>query len=157
MENAVKVTPENCRDMMKPGTYRLTRDVVNPCADKRHKHDWRKEPVLKAGAEFLVEDERSLFPEDATSRERAWTSLRLVGARWSHMKLYEGADNDVYNAIAQALEMIPETLGAQLTRLDVKRGFATWLVESGSVDRELFERLWNAYMDGGVLPLREPQ
>lgn len=39
---------------MKPGSYRLTRDVANPRPDKRVRRDWRKSVTWKAGTVFHV-------------------------------------------------------------------------------------------------------
>lgn len=35
--------------MIKPGTYRVTRDIANPAADRRVRNDWRCVPVIEAG------------------------------------------------------------------------------------------------------------
>lgn len=41
--------------VLRPGTYRLTMDVKNPCADRRKKNDWRAAPIISADTGFVVE------------------------------------------------------------------------------------------------------
>jgi hypothetical protein len=41
--------------VLRPGTYRLTIDIENPCVDRRKKSDWRAAPIISAGSGFVVE------------------------------------------------------------------------------------------------------
>lgn len=41
--------------VLRPGTYRLTIDIENPCVDRRKKSDWRYAPIISAGSGFVVE------------------------------------------------------------------------------------------------------
>lgn len=132
--------------MLKPGTYRLTKDIPNPEGDRRHKYDWRQFPILKEGTEFIAEDERRLMDEEMSSKIQEWISLRPVKARWSHMTITCGFQ--LYKLLEDALERISESNASMFARLDVSSSqyFAKWLVDSGRLDRELFEKLWREYL-----------
>jgi hypothetical protein len=42
--------------------YELTCDVVNKFPDRRQRYDWRKHPLVPAGARFIVRDGRPSHP-----------------------------------------------------------------------------------------------
>lgn len=60
---------------LKPGTYSLVQNVENPKPDRRMRHDWRAEPLFKAGRTFIV----SLEPEGLAVR---------AADGWAHQWLY---------------------------------------------------------------------
>lgn len=139
---------------LKAGTYRLTRDVENPGADRRHKNDWRMAPVWKAGAEFVVTQHKrdveaavgaALTPEQRAALEARLTyyTIVAVGNRWHHT--IGPGNEDQYTALVEALEPCPESHEAMFTRLGVRSHFWRWFVESGRLTPELFEKLWLAY------------
>jgi hypothetical protein len=81
--------------MLKPGTYKLSIDVENPCADLNKKYDWRFFPVWRAGLEFIVEDPWSSYG--------AWSDIRwALGKEFQWMD----ADDPRYVMLAKALVLI---------------------------------------------------
>lgn len=143
--------------MLKPGTYKLLHDVVNPAPDRRHTRDWRRVPTWKEGTEFLVvehrdrggldEDFLKTLSEEAQAKLRAatvYTVIQLVGYRWSHHAIGPGHDEQ-YRALEEALAPVEESHEAFFTRLGVQDGFACWLVTSGKMTREQFEALHAEY------------
>ncbi len=128
--------------MLAPGTYRLAADLANPQADRRERYDWRKKAVFTAGTEFI-----------AVAITERWSDsdiivVRVVGARHVHQDVRSwGTHAELYAALEGALQPVAESVAACLSRLEVRDHFAAWLLDSGAVTRELFERLWQAYSD----------
>lgn len=147
--------------MLAPGTYVLTRDVDNPKPDRRHKYDWRALSTIPAGTEFLaVEWTWEIWDLEPDIQARLQlkgphTEIVMVGGRWSHHKVRDhGQYQALYAALEAALVPVQESTSAMLTRLDVQSQFGKWLLESGTIPRELFETLWARYMEGGTgIPL----
>lgn len=150
--------------MLKPGTYKLTRDVTNPKPDRRKTSDWRAKPMWPEGTQFIVKERRydledaGLSAEDRakiSDEERAvietkmiTTEIHLVGSRWSHMNVRENAEAEQHAAISAALEAIEESHAAMFTRLGVPSEYFTrWLVESGRLTPSAFEKLWEVYQE----------
>lgn len=145
---------------LKPGTYTLTRDVRNPRPDRRHKDDWSKWPIWEAGTEFLVSKRSRGLPVDdpdiATETREilrardAYYTIRMVGVRFSVLYEVGPGNAEQYAALVEALEPCGESVDALFERLDARTDyFARWLVESGRLDRETFERVWAAYQEDG--------
>ena len=138
--------------MLARGTYRLASDLANPQADRRERYDWRKKAVFTAGTEFVVvaeeldaDDAKILEPEARTSLP---TSVRMVGSKYTYQDVHcYGLCAELYAALEGALQPVGESVAACLSRLEVRDHFAAWLLDSGAVTRELFERLWQAYSD----------
>lgn len=125
--------------MMPAGTYRLKCDVTNPRADRRERYDWRKKPGWAAGTEFIVKNE---LVDDLLELP----AIRLVGSKYGYQTVMPGGVcADLYKVLEAALEPVAESCDALITRLDVRDHFAQWLLRSGAVSRELFERLWSTY------------
>lgn len=148
--------------MIKPGSYRLSRDVQNPTPDRRHKDDWSKWPMWKAGTEFLaIEQSRDLpiddpdLSEEQRAKLRAvdrYVTLRMVGPRFASLYERGPGHEEQYRALVDALEPSVESFDAMFERLHARsEHFARWLLESGRLDRETFERLWSAYEEDGHL------
>lgn len=132
---------------MKPGTYVLTADIANPAPDRRKKHDWRAVPTWTSGTEFLVEARQ-------VDSKHSYAAITQVGSRWSHLTIGPG-DVDQYAALSAALIPVEESIDAMFTRLDVHGNFAKWLVNSGHLHRDTFERLWGKYQSGEDAPSDE--
>ncbi len=152
--------------MLAPGTYRLAADLANPQADRRERYDWRKKAVLTAGTEFVVVAD--IVDRETSERWSAsgidtstWTVIRMVGLRskstyWQEVHPH-GVCAKLYAALEGALQPVAESVDACLSRLEVRDHFAAWLLDSGAVTRDLFERLWQAYTDstdGQASPIR---
>lgn len=144
--------------MLKPGTYKLAADLVNPCPDRRVKRDWRSFPVWGKDCEFLVTEERrdhmldTLFlaglPEDTRKKlidASRYSVIQLVGNRWSHEKIGPGNDEQ-YAALEAALVPVEESVEAMFTRLGVNDYFAKYMVRSGRMTPREFEELWYKYL-----------
>ena len=142
---------------IKPGTYKLERDVENPSADRRVKRNWTALPTWRAGCEFLVVlHERDLdasllaeLPEEVREKARTsmhYVTIHLVGHRWSHHAIGPGHDEQ-YAALVAALVPVEESNEAMFTRLGVDGHFSQWLVTGGKISRELFEEWWNQYQN----------
>lgn len=84
--------------------------------------------------------------EELSSKIKEFTSIRPVNARWSHMTITCGFQ--LYKLLEAALERISESNASMFARLDVSSNqyFAKWLVDSGRLDCELFEKLWGEYL-----------
>ncbi len=135
--------------MLAPGPYRLPADLANPQADRRERYDWRKKAVFTAGTEFIVVADE-LDPDDAKAIASGTriTSVRMVGSRYTYQDVHcYGLCAELYTALEGALQPVAESVAACLSRLEVRDHFAAWLLDSGAVTRELFERLWQAYSD----------
>jgi hypothetical protein len=155
--------------MLKPGTYKLVRDVANPQPDRRKTRDWRAFPTWKADTEFLVvafyrdtnrmldSVKAALTPEQIERIEAraAYSVIQLVGHRWSFESIGPG-NEEQYAALMAALEPVPESHEAMFTRLDVRDYFAKWLVESGRLTPQAFETLHKAYEDSGEVLSTDP-
>lgn len=132
--------------MLAPGTYRLAADLVNPKADRRQRYDWRAKAVFTAGTEFVVVADT--VGETAGVDPSGWTVIRMVGARYTYQAaLSSGPFAELYAALEGALQPVAESVAACLFRLEVNDHFAAWLLDSGVVTRELFERLWLLYCE----------
>jgi hypothetical protein len=138
--------------MLAPGTYRLNADLANPQADRRERYDWRKKAVFTAGTEFVVvvdeidaDDAKILASGSGITLP---TSVRMVGARFTYQAVHcYGLCARLYAALEGALQPVAESVAAFASRLEVRDHFATWLLYSGVVTRELFERLWLLYSE----------
>jgi hypothetical protein len=138
--------------VLAPGTYRLTCDINNPKADRRHTLDWTKEPTWRAGLVIRVRDENA---HDALAEGLAraghkiephkflWTSMLKVGFRWTHMRLTP--HDSGYQALVDSLEPIEQTDRAWLDEQGVDNHFAAWLLTDGGMSREALLKLWNKY------------
>lgn len=124
--------------MLKPGTYKLTRDLLNPSADRRHKRDWREFEFWREGWEFLVQDRES--------GGHPYTQIVLVGHRWTHQAIGPG-HKEKYAALEAALVPCAESNEAMFTALGVDDHFARFLVRSGKLDEDAFRKLWAEYQD----------
>lgn len=158
--------------MIKPGTYKLSRDVQNPAPDRRFKRDWRFVPTWRAGAEFIVTewsretdsvfealDERGeLTPERraAIIESARYATIRAVDSPYSHYEIGPGNEAS-FEALSAALVPVEESIDAMFARLSVRSNFARWLVDSGRLTPQLFEKLWAAYQgdDTPSVPLVE--
>lgn len=125
--------------MMKPGTYKLHVDLANPSLDKRHKVDWRKFPVWKAGWEFIVENADCHGDGD-------YTRIVLVGHRWNHHAIGPGHEAR-YAALEAALVPCEQSEEAFLTAHRINDRFAQWLLASGKLDYATLLNLWTEYQD----------
>jgi hypothetical protein len=137
-----------------PGTYRLTRDVVNPLPDLRQRYDWRARPVWPAGTEVVVSKETYAI-EGECGGHFEWSVLRLAGGASSQHRIAQHSIEhaDQFEAIAGALLGAEESVAALFTRLDIDRQpLFLWLVEHGEVDRADVERIWAAYMEDESAP-----
>lgn len=147
-----------------PGSYMLSRDVVNPTPDRRHKHDWRMRPVWRAGMELVVREERaaplldeawlaSLTEEHrraviARVNETHGLLIEAVGDRWPSLHRI-GEGNEAYAALAVAMVPIAEeSLEAFLARIQCESALGRYLVESGRMTRDQLAELWAAYERG---------
>lgn len=149
--------------MIAPGCYKLSRDVGNPEPDRRQRYDWRKLPVWKAGWEFIVieknrfdhlDDEYlSKLPEETRTKlkvESKYTVVQLVGDRWPSSHEIGPGHEEQYAVLAEALVTVEESIEQMMLRIGAHReGFAAWLVETGKIDRKLFESWWNEYEHEG--------
>ncbi len=138
--------------MLAPGTYRLAAELANPQADRRERYDWRKKAAFPAGTEFVVVADK--IDDDVAqilasgSRITLPTIVRMVGARYTYQEVHSrGPCAALYTALEGALQPVAESVAAFLNRLEVRDHFAKWLIGSGTVTRELFDRLWQAYTD----------
>jgi hypothetical protein len=116
-------------------TRRLLRELPNPRADGRNRRDWRKAKSWPGGTVFVLGTHRA----DGTMH--SISSLNDPYTEW---------DRDVFNAIVEASEVIPETPGALVARLcqhGAPRGFLEYLMTSGRMSLKEFEDTWNAWMD----------
>ena len=135
-----------------PGTYRLTRNVENPKADRRVKEDWTHHAVWMAGDEFIVEQAR--WPRhDGDDLE--FLRIVKVGHRWRHENVSE-SQAEQFAALCSALEPCPVSNAAFFTMHEVKGDFVQWLVESGRVSRELIVKLCAEYNEDGQLRKSDP-
>jgi hypothetical protein len=127
---------------MKPGTYRLARDVTNPAPRARVKNDWTKHAVWKAGTKFLVEP-------IATGSKHVF--VRKVGSGLAYTLKQKplhatpallASEAAQFEALASALVAIGEDIDALFERLGVDAydlaAFLKHLVETGVLDD--FER-----------------
>jgi hypothetical protein len=126
--------------MLKPGTYKLSRDVANPTPDRRKKRDWRSSPSWTEGTELLVQVANDRATEDC------YTLITLVGERRTYMAIGPG-HLDQFIALESALVQCEESDDAMLTALGVSDNFAQWLAKSGKIDRDVFRALWAEYQD----------
>jgi hypothetical protein len=140
-------TKEIDRRTLKSGTYKLTREIVNPTPDRRQKYDWRKEASFPAGMEFVVE-EHDLGLEADTGYKILANKLKPVregGGRV--LSDYE----DLFKTIAAALEPCEESIDAMLARLGVhgcaNDRFLRWLLDNELMGRRLFEQLYEAWLN----------
>jgi len=139
--------------MLAPGTYRLAADLANPQSDRRERYDWRKKAVFTAGTEFVVVadtvDRETIDRWSASGIDTStWTVIRMVGSKHTYQDVHQhGVCAELYAALEGALQPVAESVAACLSRLEVRDHFAEWLLDSGAVTRELFERLWQAYSD----------
>jgi hypothetical protein len=85
---------------IKPGTYRLTRDVINPHPDRRMRRDWRALPVVPAGTMFAV----SLWCPGTDNETVELKAHSSVGHDWSI-----GPSNDLFDLIAPFLYPVEES------------------------------------------------
>lgn len=144
-----------------PGSYTLARDVKNPEPDRREKYDWRKRPMWKTGAQFIVREMRDgnlidadylagLSPDARAKLEadRTYTVVEMIGDRWPGLHRVGPGHVEQYAALAEALVVVEETDDHFLARIDCRDRFASWLVASKRVTREEFEALWWTYEHG---------
>lgn len=86
--------------VLRPGTYRLTMDVKNPCADRRKKNDWRAAPIISADTGFVVE---ALLNEEGQPIGASIISAD-AGNDWSCVPYYpRGRLRPLFEAIAPNL------------------------------------------------------
>jgi len=139
--------------VLKPGTYKLTRDIKNPKPDRRVKEDWRAHPVWKAGTEFLVQP--LLHKERDDEPTSLCTKIVKVGHRWQHE--YLGPANAAqYAALEAALEPCAASDDAFFTEHYIDSAFGRWLLHSGRLSRELLLKLWTEYQEDGHQLASEP-
>jgi hypothetical protein len=150
--------------IIKPGFYRLARDVTNPAPDRRMKSDWRKFSTWEAGMEFIAEVDVGIERERAEMGvvgKTPYVRLVLVGHRWHHENIAPHNDAQ-FAALADALEPCEQSLESMFTELDVRDHFARYLVASGRLDRDTFRQLWADYdadgqaVNGTPFPVRPP-
>ena len=146
-------------DTIPPGPHRLDRDVRNPRPDFRYSRDWRKRHTWCAGTEFVVREERPLVDEATLAGLAPEVRAKLLAA--SAYTLVELADDphpsrhrvgpgdvEQYAALRAALVPCAESHAQFMARLGCGDGFASWLVETGALDRARFEELWDRYQHG---------
>ena len=93
-------------------TYVITRDVINPKADKRHKYDPTKWPVWKKGYRINV--------QERTYGERMGVLIKTMEISFVEARHYSNSiDNsdERYNLLAAAAEPAEETLATLKKRL----------------------------------------
>ena len=126
--------------MLKPGMYKLSRDVVNPSPDRRKKRDWRSLPSWTEGTEFLVRE------QNCDGISLGYTTICLVGDRSAYSAIGPG-NADRYHALESAMIQCEESDDAMLTEMGVYDNFAQWLAKSGKIERAVFRALWADYCD----------
>lgn len=118
--------------MLKPGTYKLTQDVVNPRPDKRKRNDWTAAPFFEAGSTIVVLDDR---------RGDGFFEVKCTGH--SHHDYFATTDERAA-AMEPFLEPIPETIGAMFVRLGLYSwnlaSFLRYLIEKGVFTPAEFEK-----------------
>ena len=131
--------------MLKPGTYRLARDVTNPSPDRRRTRDWRASPVWEKGEEFLVQAHSTTLTSERVG-SIDYSTIVLVGD--GRAREIGPGHSDQYQALESALVPVEESQEAMFTALGVRDMFARWLVESGKIQRDVFRALWEEYQGG---------
>lgn len=127
---------------MKPiieGLYTVSKDVRMPYSDKRKSRDWRAEPVIRAGREFIVRAEPKFAGPDETVLQLC------IGARddnfWGLHSVR--VDDRDYADLIDALEPLKDnTIDGVLDRYGLKkRDLLDELLERGHVTVEALERI----------------
>lgn len=136
---------------LKPGVYRLTKTVQNPKADRRKKREWTALPEWERGDMFVVFEKiaAQTIPID-NHRDAievpATMGLKMVGYRYHHNQTAAH-----WEAIAPHLEPVVEDTNAMMTRLELDSWalarFCRWLVDSGKMSANEFERLFTLWLD----------
>lgn len=103
---------------IKPGYYRLSRDVTNPHPDKRKTREITAAPVWKAGTRIAIQQVREhMLPK--TCAGRAVLELEFADAPYSSLtRRYEW--DDVFKALKPALEPIEPDLDLTLHKVGHK-------------------------------------
>ena len=103
--------------MLKPGLYRLTREIRNPCSDGRVKGDWTASNTVPEGTRFLVTEEQKTLSLPSGERLTHYTVLqRLDGISVMPPRLTSSNSEDLlFAALAMGLEPCGESLGAGMT------------------------------------------
>jgi hypothetical protein len=91
-------------DTLKPGTYRLTKDLPALTPDARVKHDWRCAPMKKGRLFYVVE------ATYVDSGRRAW--LEISSGEWAHKCVRP----DRHPELVEALEAVGERPSTWLRR-----------------------------------------
>lgn len=152
------------------GTYKLSRDVQNPKADRRHTRDWRKVPIWNRGSRFVVKEQRRMgdkhlaevtvgLDHEVVAELRAkdrYTVVELAGSRWPGSHRIGPGDEEQYAALASALVPCEESLSQFMTRIDIESGFVEWLLEHKHVTRADVEKWWHSYQYGDEDEAVEP-
>lgn len=127
---------------IKSGTYKLTQDVKNPCADRRFKDMWTAASKFPAGLELIVDNRSYPVTED---RSVEIPTIRAVKHR--HDKI--SVDSAAFEPLVAAMEPIPESPAAMFRRLDVEslHSFCLWLVETGKMTADAFEALYTEWIN----------
>ncbi len=128
---------------MKPGVYKLSRDVVNPSADRRQRYDWRAQATWGAGEEFLVE--AVWLDRDAPLPPVVKVTISKVDSRYSYQKMSEWGDQLRFAALKDALVTTDESDAAFFAKNEIDSSFARWLVTSGHMSRGQLAVMWTAY------------
>lgn len=127
------------------GVYRLRHAVINPGADRRHRHDWSKVEGWAAGTEVVVESFTREVDEDV-KKTFTWIEIQRVGGRG---KL--GPGHAAFEAFVAALDPAVESVPALFTRLGVRdmslHRFLQWAVESERIGRRAFEEMFMTWLD----------
>jgi hypothetical protein len=97
-------------ELIKPGHYKLSRDVTNPQADRRTKNE-RDLPVWKAGTKIYVRE----MTHDGVTK---YTAIEFIDSRWPTSNAIGPGMSDQYEALRSALEPVAESFKRLMHRLD---------------------------------------
>ena len=134
--------------LLKPGTYVLPDNVMNPCKDRRYKHDWRRKPSLHAG-KYIVE----VYTEELMRSENGKpvlyhdTRIRPLNAPYFHQNATRTAFREIYDILVQVFigqaptTETPRDRAQRLLEGVDCRALLLDLVEHGDVDVDVIQTL----------------
>ena len=116
---------------LEPGLYEVTEDFDNPCVDRRHRNDWRRQPIIKAGTKVRVTALPERIFDDVEMVLRA--SAHGEGG-WSHQDVMLddcGSFAKLGMFLMTKLRRVEKTMASVLADRDLvpNRGSRGWLKE----------------------------